>query len=628
MVGNRKGLAFDIEARDKFSQVFDKLDRKLKVMPGLMRGLKAGFTAIAAGVAALGAGLVAQAVKMQEVAEQIGDLSQRLGASTEALSQYRFAAEAAGVSFETLTMGLQRMTRRISEASLGSGEAKDALLELGLSAERMKSLRPEQQFELLADRLASVKEPADRVRLAMRLFDSEGVALLQMMGNGADGIRRWREEADRLGITMTEDMVQAAQRSKLELLNLRTAFEGLAIRLLNYVGPALAEIARWFSETLPNAMNGTRNLLYDFERHNLNVARNILSTLAGLAKKLADLPGMIFQDKYLEMYYRLSDAAIAYGTAIHTLDEEHRKSVESSNALFEALNVTVPGLYDVSSAALAARDGLDQLSASMDMLEEGMTLDFMEAFDEDARRIFDSVRTPLEKYQASIENLNNHLAAGSINQETYSRAVVQAQEAFENADPAMQKAKQRADEFGRAFESNLERAILSGDKFSDVLKNLGKDIAALVLRMTITAPLASAISSGFSSIFSGFAFAGGGIMSGDGPVPLRRYASGGIASSPQLAMFGEGTRPEAYVPLPDGRSIPVTMRGGGGSSAPQITYNIDARGAEAGVEQRILAVLRQEEPRIVSRAVRESVDTVSSRADQGGAFARSVGRRG
>jgi lambda family phage tail tape measure protein len=61
----------------------------------------------------------------------------------------------------------------------------------------------------------------------------------------------------------------------------------------------------------------------------------------------------------------------------------------------------------------------------------------------------------------------------------------------------------------------------------------------------------------------GFSFAMGGIMTPSGPLKLRRYAAGGIANSPQLAMYGEGSRPEAYVPLPDGRSIPVTMNGGG-----------------------------------------------------------------
>lgn len=76
-------------------------------------------------------------------------------------------------------------------------------------------------------------------------------------------------------------------------------------------------------------------------------------------------------------------------------------------------------------------------------------------------------------------------------------------------------------------------------------------------------------------------FANGGIMTNKGSLPLRKYANGGIARSAQFAIFGEGDRPEAFVPLPDGRSIPVTMRASGGgaqqgaSSSPPVVniYN-------------------------------------------------------
>lgn len=60
---------------------------------------------------------------------------------------------------------------------------------------------------------------------------------------------------------------------------------------------------------------------------------------------------------------------------------------------------------------------------------------------------------------------------------------------------------------------------------------------------------------------AGAAFANGGIMTSAGPVSLNAYANGGVANRPQLALFGEGSTPEAYVPLPDGRTIPVTMTG-------------------------------------------------------------------
>ena len=52
-------------------------------------------------------------------------------------------------------------------------------------------------------------------------------------------------------------------------------------------------------------------------------------------------------------------------------------------------------------------------------------------------------------------------------------------------------------------------------------------------------------------------FADGGIMTSAGAVDLMR---GGIANDAHLAVFGEGRTPEAFVPLPDGRRIPVDLR--------------------------------------------------------------------
>lgn len=103
----------------------------------------------------------------------------------------------------------------------------------------------------------------------------------------------------------------------------------------------------------------------------------------------------------------------------------------------------------------------------------------------------------------------------------------------------------------------------------------------------------------------GFKFADGGIMTEFGSLPLRKYANGGIARSPQLAMFGEGSMPEAYVPLPDGRSIPVTMKGGAGDSVTiNITINKDGGESESAegndpqmyrrLGERIKGVVREE----------------------------------
>lgn len=82
------------------------------------------------------------------------------------------------------------------------------------------------------------------------------------------------------------------------------------------------------------------------------------------------------------------------------------------------------------------------------------------------------------------------------------------------------------------------------------------------------------------------AHANGGVFGPNGVVPLNTYSKGGIASKPQLALFGEGRQNEAYVPLPDGRSIPVTMSGdmmgGGGNTISPVNININVQSDGSG----------------------------------------------
>lgn len=126
---------------------------------------------------------------------------------------------------------------------------------------------------------------------------------------------------------------------------------------------------------------------------------------------------------------------------------------------------------------------------------------------------------------------------------------------------------------------NLQKAA------SSALSSIGGMImGALVPGSTPSAPTSAyslTTAPNYSGGGLGFKFADGGIMTEFGSLPLRKYANGGIARSPQLAMFGEGSTPEAYVPLPDGRSIPVTMKGGAGDSVViNITVNKDGGESE------------------------------------------------
>lgn len=114
-------------------------------------------------------------------------------------------------------------------------------------------------------------------------------------------------------------------------------------------------------------------------------------------------------------------------------------------------------------------------------------------------------------------------------------------------------------------------------------KDGGHDWASGLLGAAFSG-LTGAIGGGLNADINGLVansnlFANGGIMTNAGPLPLNKYANGGIASSPQLALFGEGSMNEAYVPLPDGRSIPVTMTGGdSGGDTYNYSVSINVQG--------------------------------------------------
>ena len=82
---------------------------------------------------------------------------------------------------------------------------------------------------------------------------------------------------------------------------------------------------------------------------------------------------------------------------------------------------------------------------------------------------------------------------------------------------------------------------------------------------------------GFLATVFGGGFAQGGIIPGG----FRKYARGGIASSPTIGMIGEGRYNEAIVPLPNGKAIPVDMRSNAQNN--NITVNVSANG-EAQVQ--------------------------------------------
>lgn len=166
------------------------------------------------------------------------------------------------------------------------------------------------------------------------------------------------------------------------------------------------------------------------------------------------------------------------------------------------------------------------------------------------------------------------------------------QQLTERLDDLNKKAEDGFDvakELGLTFNSAFENAIVDGGKLSDVLDGLVQDLIRLTLRAFVLQAALRAIGIGPDGLtggglagFLGTAlsglFGGGGSSGGAGGL-APAFSHGGVSRRP--AIFGEAG-PEAAVPLPDGRRIPVDLRmpevprrGGGGPNI-QIVNNTPA----------------------------------------------------
>jgi hypothetical protein len=68
-----------------------------------------------------------------------------------------------------------------------------------------------------SDAFARIEDPAERVRLAFKLFDSEGVALVNLLSDGSGALDQMRERPRNLGIVLDEHLVRDAERARIEL---------------------------------------------------------------------------------------------------------------------------------------------------------------------------------------------------------------------------------------------------------------------------------------------------------------------------------------------------------------------------------------------------------------------------
>ena len=189
--------------------------------------------------------------------DAIGKMSTATGISTTTLQEWGFAAEQSGTDIGTVEKGVQRFSRVINDASNGSETATRSLTALGLSAEELGRLTPEQQMLALADAIAGVEDPTQRTALAQEVLGRSGATLIPLLEGGSDGFAELGMQAHEAGRVLDEDAIRASERTNDAMNIFNSSLKGVVNQGIAALLPAIEGLATFLSETVAPFMTNT-----------------------------------------------------------------------------------------------------------------------------------------------------------------------------------------------------------------------------------------------------------------------------------------------------------------------------------------------------------------------------------
>lgn len=204
--------------------------------------------AAAAGVATLAAGMVAAAgvavecaKRYEQYVEQVDEASDKTGIAAETMSKLQYAAHLTGTENATLTASLLRLESAVDKANTGSEKELAIFDRLGVSRAALKAGEKDviPVLEAVMDGFSGMASGTQKAAVARELFSRGGASLIEFLSMGSAGLRRMGEEAERLGMIVTEKDVVALKEHEVATRLMKDQLQAAAVTIGREVVPAL-----------------------------------------------------------------------------------------------------------------------------------------------------------------------------------------------------------------------------------------------------------------------------------------------------------------------------------------------------------------------------------------------------
>lgn len=312
-------------------------------------------------------------------------------------------------------------------------------------------------------------------------------------------------------------------------------------------------------EAATRVMEANTKVVEDLQRQMLGLSDKRQAFIDQAVGRLSKDAGDAQREQTRKLAAQLFDSQ-AYSEAQKVVEDLNKQLERLTDKRAAFIQDAVGRLSD--NATSAQRAEVEKLAAAL--YDQGEAQQKLNKLKQEGEQVTNATRTATEAYAAELERLKNMLDAGAISQDTYNRAVANAEKqqldarkdaeagalrAFRNyreqAEDAASAVEKAFTEGMKATEDAIVDFVTSGGKslksLGDMANSIVADITRMAVQKSITGPLFNMLGSsmgggGFlDSIFSSIFHEGGEV---GGSAPQRRMPAYVFANAPRYHTGG------------------------------------------------------------------------------------------
>lgn len=397
-------LAVSVVARtDKFRKGMRRATRILKKFGASVRAMSlrvAKFGSVLAGVAVGGLALfIKQSFASLDVLAKTSD---KLGIQIDQLRGLERAAELTGGSIEQFRKSIIMMSKNISEAAGGTGEALEAFKDLKVSAADLLGLSPDKAFIKIARALDLIPGRIRKIGIAADIFGARsGTAILNLAALGPQ-LESTIAQATRLFGKFTRVELNLVERANDALGDTFRSLRGIADRLAVTVAPVVERIAFALTEAF------------------IAFRKNLTSTILPALRRFFIRAGNFAELFFRTLKLQITDIKIGILTTIAEVLAALGRDPTRVLGTRERVKFRALRERDMLELLAGGRVPLlgDRLAKSLDDLIAGAEGAFRKSQTDRARRqvrnffapVLNAIKDPLSVFGAIVTEFNERLA--------------------------------------------------------------------------------------------------------------------------------------------------------------------------------------------------------------------------